>query len=84
MGPTTKVLVVAAVAGVLGAVAGLWLNGPGPLLRTEVGQRALQGALNASAPPTPAASTLRVRLARVSNSSMRSSSSSPRRFRAYA
>ncbi len=54
MGPTAKVLLVAAVAGVLGAVAGLWLNGPGPLLRTEVGQRALQGALEASAPKPPA------------------------------
>jgi thiol-disulfide isomerase/thioredoxin len=54
MGSTSKVLLIAAVAGVLGAVAGLWLNGPGPLLRTEMGQRALQGAINASAPPPPA------------------------------
>src|SRR5688572_11540323 len=54
MGSTTKVLMVAAVAGVLGAVVGLWVNGPGPLLRTEIGQRALQGVLGASAPAPPA------------------------------
>jgi thiol-disulfide isomerase/thioredoxin len=51
MGSTAKILLVATCAGVLGAAAGLWLNGPGPLLRTEIGQRALQGAMNASAPP---------------------------------
>lgn len=54
MGSTTKVLLVAAFAGVLGAVVGLWVNGPGPLLRTEIGQRALQGAIGATAPPPPA------------------------------
>lgn len=54
MGPTGKVLLVAAIAGVLGAAAGVWLNGPGPLLRTELGQRALQSAMEATAPPTPA------------------------------
>jgi thiol-disulfide isomerase/thioredoxin len=54
MGSTAKVLLVAAVAGVLGAAAGLWLNGPGPLLRTEVGQRALQSAMEATAPTPPA------------------------------
>ncbi|HEY0660198.1 MAG TPA: TlpA disulfide reductase family protein [Lysobacter sp.] len=54
MGPTTKVLVVAVVAGVLGAAVGLWLNGPGPLLRTEPGQRALQSVLDATAPRPPA------------------------------
>ncbi|MFC3550312.1 TlpA disulfide reductase family protein [Lysobacter cavernae] len=54
LGPTTKVLLVAAAAAVLGAVAGLWLNGPGPLLRSEIGQRALQSVVNAGAPPAPA------------------------------
>ncbi|GAA5082196.1 TlpA family protein disulfide reductase [Lysobacter panacisoli] len=54
MGSTGKILLVAAVAGVLGAGAGLWLNGPGPLLRTEVGQRALQSAMEATAPKPPA------------------------------
>ncbi|MDI9237602.1 TlpA disulfide reductase family protein [Lysobacter sp. LF1] len=54
MGSTGKILLVAAIAGVLGAAAGLLLNGPGPLLRTEVGQRALQSAMEASAPKPPA------------------------------
>ena len=53
MGSTGKVLLVAAAAGVLGLVAGLMTSGPGPLLRTELGQRALSGALSASAPPPP-------------------------------
>lgn len=50
---TRKVLLVALVAGVLGVVAGLAVNGPGPLLRTELGQRAVQGAMDAVAPPPP-------------------------------
>ncbi|MET3931635.1 thiol-disulfide isomerase/thioredoxin [Lysobacter sp. OAE881] len=54
MGSTAKILLVAAVAGALGVVAGLVVNGPGPLLRTEVGQRALQSAMDASAPKPPA------------------------------
>lgn len=54
MKPAAKIVVVALVAGLLGAAAGLWLNGPGPLLRTEFGQRLLQGALSASAPKPPA------------------------------
>lgn len=47
------VLAVALGGAVLGAGVGLWLGGPGPLLRTDLGQRALQGALSASAPPAP-------------------------------
>ena len=54
MNATVKLLAVALAAGVLGAAAGLWLNGPGPLLRTELGQRALQGVMSASAPQPPA------------------------------
>ncbi|MBU8977683.1 TlpA family protein disulfide reductase [Lysobacter sp. MMG2] len=54
MGSTGKVLLVAVIAGALGVVAGLVVNGPGPLLRTEVGQRALQSAMEASAPKPPA------------------------------
>lgn len=54
MGSTAKILLVAVAAGALGVVAGLLTSGPGPLLRTELGQRALGGALSASAPPTPA------------------------------
>lgn len=49
-----KIVTVAVVAGVLGAAAGLWLNGPGPLLRTELGQRALQSVLQSTAPAPPA------------------------------
>lgn len=54
MGSTAKILLVAAIAGALGVVAGLVVNGPGPLLRSEVGQRALQSAMDASAPKPPA------------------------------
>ena len=54
MGSTAKILLVAVAAGALGAVAGLMTSGPGPLLRTELGQRALGEALSASAPPPPA------------------------------
>ena len=54
MGSTAKILLVAAIAGALGVVAGLVVNGPGPLLRTEIGQRALQSAMEASAPKPPA------------------------------
>jgi len=54
MKSTTKVLLVALGAGTLGAVVGLWSHGPGPLLDSELGQRALQGALSATAPPPPA------------------------------
>ena len=54
IGPTAKLLLVALLAGGLGAGLGLWRNGPSPLLRTELGQRALQEAMSASAPPPPA------------------------------
>lgn len=51
---TGKILLVAFAAGALGLIAALALDGPGPLLKTELGQRALQGVLSASAPPPPA------------------------------
>ena len=51
---TRTILLVALAAGVLGIVAGLAVNGPGPLLRTELGQRAFQGAMDAVAPEPPA------------------------------
>lgn len=51
---TWKILVVALVAGTLGIVASLVVDGPGPLLRTETGQRLLQAALSRSAPKPPA------------------------------
>lgn len=51
---TKVVLLVALAAGALGAVASLMISGPGPLLRTELGQRALNAAVSASAPAPPA------------------------------
>lgn len=54
MSPTTRVLLVALAAAMAGAAVGLWSNGPAPLLRTEWGQRVLQGAANATAPAVPA------------------------------
>lgn len=51
---TPRILAVALLAGTLGIVASLLTTGPGPLLKTEAGQRALQGALAAKAPPPPA------------------------------
>ena len=51
----TKVVLVALVAGIAGAIAGILYN-PGaiaPLARTELGQRLLQGALSSTAPTPP-------------------------------
>lgn len=50
---TGKVMLVAFVAATLGVVASVTVNGPGPLLRTEWGQRAVQGAISAVAPAPP-------------------------------
>ncbi|GAB3729760.1 TlpA disulfide reductase family protein [Luteimonas pelagia] len=52
---TTKVLLVALGAGLLGVAAGIVFQRPGagPLFSTELGQRALQGVLSATAPPVP-------------------------------
>ena len=50
---TRSILLVALAAGILGVVAGLAVNGPGPLLRTGLGQRAVQQAMDAVAPPPP-------------------------------
>src|SRR5690606_18787376 len=50
---TTKVIVVAAAAGLLGLLASLMTTGPGPFLRTEPGQRLAQQVLQANAPPVP-------------------------------
>src|SRR5690606_35337972 len=48
-----RIVLAAAVAGALGIAASLVLNGPGPLLGTEAGQRMLNDALVAGT-PTPA------------------------------
>ena len=51
---TTRILLVALGAGLLGLGASLLTTGPGPLLRTEIGQRTLQGVMSATAPAPPA------------------------------
>ena len=54
MTPGSKVVLVALVAGLLGVVASLLTTGPGPLLRSELGQRLLGRALEVGATPPPA------------------------------
>ena len=54
MNTTTKIVLVAFAAGALGVVASVLTSGPGPLWRTEVGQRALNSAAQATAPAPPA------------------------------
>lgn len=49
----TRIVLVALAAGVFGAAVGFAVNGPGPLLRTEWGQRALHAVDAAVAPPAP-------------------------------
>jgi thiol-disulfide isomerase/thioredoxin len=57
MKPTARILLVAVLAGALGLVASLLTTGPGPLLRSELGQRALAAWLAARA-PEPGAGTV--------------------------
>ena len=45
-----KIVLAAAIAGALGILASLALNGPGPLLGTDTGQRLLNDALAATTP----------------------------------
>ena len=45
-----RIVAFAVAAGLLGLVAGLWINGPGPLLGTEFGQRVLNDTLAATTP----------------------------------
>ena len=54
MKSSVKVVLVALAAGALGLAASLLTSGPGPLLRSELGQRALNAAMSASAPQPPA------------------------------
>lgn len=51
---TRTVLLVALIAAILGAVAGLLVSGPGPLWRSKLGQRVLQESMDARAPAPPA------------------------------
>lgn len=53
MGQNGKIVLAAAVAAIAGVAISLWLNPPAPLMRTEIGQRALQDALSATAPKPP-------------------------------
>lgn len=48
------IVLVALAAGTLGLLASLLTSGPGPLLRSEFGQRALNAAMTAGAPRPPA------------------------------
>jgi thiol-disulfide isomerase/thioredoxin len=53
MPSSTKIVLVALAAGALGVIASVALNGPGPLLGTEVGQRVVQETYRATAPQPP-------------------------------
>lgn len=57
----TKIVLVALAAGTLGVVASLAINGPGPLLGTELGQRVVQGAYSAVSPSAPKGLTVATR-----------------------
>jgi thiol-disulfide isomerase/thioredoxin len=61
MNASTKILLVALAAGILGILAGLRATGPGPLLRSELGQRILGATLAAAAPKPPAGITVATR-----------------------
>lgn len=53
MRSSTRIVLVALAAGTLGVLASLVTGGPGPLLRSELGQRLLGSALSAAAPAPP-------------------------------
>ena len=54
MRSSARIVLVALAAGSLGVLASLVAGGPGPLLRSEPGQRLLDSALSAAAPTPPA------------------------------
>ena len=54
MRSSARIVLVALAAGSLGVLASLVTGGPGPLLRSEPGQRLLGSALSAAAPAPPA------------------------------
>ena len=68
----TKVVLVAVAAGALGLVASLMTSGPGPLWRTEPGQRVLGAAMEATAPPVPKGIAVAKRGERLPTFSLRS------------
>ena len=61
MRSSTRVVLVALAAGTAGAVASLMTAGPGPFLRTELGQRLLGAGFSATAPAPPAGVTVATR-----------------------
>lgn len=67
MNASAKVVLVAVAAGTLGVVASLLTSGPGPVWKTEVGQRALNSAMQATAPPVPKGVAVAKRGERVPN-----------------
>lgn len=71
MNGSTKVVLVALAAGTLGVVASLLTSGPGPLWRTEPGQRALNAAMQATAPAVPQGVDVAKRGERVANFPLR-------------
>jgi thiol-disulfide isomerase/thioredoxin len=71
MRSSAKVVLVALAAGALGVAASLMTSGPGPLLRSEPGQRLLGAALSASAPAPPAGVSVARRGERVAAISVR-------------
>ena len=73
----TKVVLVAMAAGVLGVVASLLTTGPGPLWRTEPGQRVLGAAMDATAPPVPKGLQVAVRGERLPAFSLQSLGGQP-------
>ncbi|WP_228076669.1 TlpA family protein disulfide reductase [Novilysobacter ciconiae] len=53
MGQNSKIVIAAVLAAMAGVGLSIWLNPPAPLIRTEIGQRALQDVLAATAPTPP-------------------------------
>lgn len=75
-----RVLLVALVAGALGVVASLLTTGPGPLLRTEPGQRLLGVLAQATAPEPPAGTTVAHRGDPLPELTLRDLDGNPARF----
>jgi thiol-disulfide isomerase/thioredoxin len=71
MRASARIVLVALAAGTLGVLASLVTGGPGPLLRTELGQRLLGSALSAAAPAPPAGVAVAARGARIPAVSVR-------------
>ena len=75
-----RVLLVALAAGALGVVASLLTTGPGPLLRTEPGQRLLGVLAEATAPEPPAGTTVAHRGDVIPELDLRDLQGNPARF----